>query len=51
MCAADTSLEGKTSEPGWYSKHVCKDYDEVLRWANEKTAVAWHGGMPEEAIL
>jgi hypothetical protein len=51
MCAADTSLEGKTDEPGWNSKHVCKDWGEVQKWANDRTVVRWRGNMPDEAVL
>ncbi|KIM97467.1 hypothetical protein OIDMADRAFT_204249 [Oidiodendron maius Zn] len=52
MCAADTSLEGKTEAgPGWGSDHQCKDYDAVLAWANERTVVKFRGTMPLEAVL
>ncbi|KAK0639570.1 hypothetical protein B0T16DRAFT_432338 [Cercophora newfieldiana] len=53
MCAADTSLEGKTeSGPGWGSKHECKDYDAVLEWANEHGAMEWRNElMPGDTIL
>lgn len=52
MCAADTSLEGKTEAgPGWGSKHECKDYDAVLAWANEHTLVKWRKNMPLESVL
>lgn len=52
MCAADTSLEGKTEAgPGWGSDHQCKDYDAVLAWANERTVVKFRGNMPLEAVL
>ncbi|KAH8806077.1 hypothetical protein F5884DRAFT_801584 [Xylogone sp. PMI_703] len=52
LCAADTSLEGKTEAgPGWGSKHECKDYDAVLAWANEHTVVKWRGNMPDTAVL
>jgi hypothetical protein len=52
MCAADTSLEGKTEAgPGWGSKHQCTDYDALLAWANEHTVVKFRKLMPEEAVL
>ncbi|KUJ06496.1 uncharacterized protein LY89DRAFT_769397 [Mollisia scopiformis] len=52
MCAADTTLEGKTEAgPGFGHEHVCKDYDEVLAWANEHTVFKWRGNMPLEAVL
>jgi hypothetical protein len=52
MCAADTSLEGKTDAgPGWGSKHECTDYDALLAWANEHTVVKFRKLMPEEAVL
>jgi len=52
MCNADTSLEGKTEAgPGWGSKHQCKDYDEVLAWANNHTVYKWKKNMPDEAVL
>ncbi|RDL36020.1 Uncharacterized protein BP5553_06632 [Venustampulla echinocandica] len=52
LCAADTSLEGKTEAgPGWGSKHDCPDYDAVLAWANERTVVRFRGNMPDEAVL
>ena len=52
MCAADTSLEGKTDAgPGWGSKHECTDYDALLAWANERTVFKFRKNMPEEAVL
>jgi len=53
MCNADTSLEGKTEAgPGWGSKHECKDYDAVLAWADDHTAIKWRNALtPEEATL
>jgi hypothetical protein len=52
MCAADTSLEGRTDAgPGWGSQHECTDYDALLAWANKQTVVKWRKNMPEEAIL
>jgi hypothetical protein len=52
MCAADTSLEGRTDAgPGWGSKHECKDYDAVLAWANEHTLVPFRRIMPGTAVL
>jgi hypothetical protein len=40
MCAADTSLEGKTEVgPGWGPEHECTDYDALLAWANDHTVV------------
>ncbi|KAK3393280.1 hypothetical protein B0H63DRAFT_457892 [Podospora didyma] len=53
MCAADTSLEGLTKAgPGWGSEHVCKDYDAVLKWANEHGAMPWRNELlPEDSTL
>ncbi|RYP59323.1 hypothetical protein DL769_008587 [Monosporascus sp. CRB-8-3] len=53
MCAADTNLEGETDAgPGWGSEHECTDYDVLLSWANEHSAMAWRNGLlPGEAIL
>jgi hypothetical protein len=52
MCNADTSLEGKAdADPGWGSKHECKDYDAVLAWANEHTVFKYRTNMPAEAVL
>ncbi|KAN0098999.1 protein of unknown function (DUF3328) domain containing protein [Hyaloscypha variabilis] len=52
MCNADTSLEGETEAgPGWGSNHQCKDYDEVLAWANNHTVYKWKKNMPDEAVL
>ncbi|KAK0622615.1 hypothetical protein B0T14DRAFT_425987 [Immersiella caudata] len=53
MCAADTNLEGKSETgPGWGSKHECKDYDAVLKWANEHGALAYRNElMPGWTIL
>jgi len=52
MCAADTTLEGKTeSSPGWGSQHECKDYDAVLAWANKHDVFKWKKNMPGEAVL
>lgn len=52
MCAADTSLEGKTEAgPGWGSTHECADYDALLEWANERSVVLWRGVLPDEAVL
>lgn len=52
MCAADTTLEGQTEAgPGWGSKHECKDYDAVLKWANEHATMKWRSNMPDEATL
>ncbi|EEA19804.1 hypothetical protein TMatcc_009947 [Talaromyces marneffei ATCC 18224] len=52
MCAADTTLEGKTeSGPGWGSTHQCKDYDALLKWANEHSVTAWRANMIDTAIL
>jgi len=51
MCNADTSLEGTTDAgPGWGSKHVCKDYDALLGWANKHSAFRFHTG-PDGDIL
>lgn len=53
MCSADTSLEGMTDAgPGWGSKHECKDYDAVLKWANDHGAMPWRNElMPGESTL
>ena len=52
MCAADTSLEGKTEAgPGWGSKHECKDYDAVLAWANSHDTYKYRKNMPDTAVL
>lgn len=53
MCAADTSLEGTTDAgPGWGSTHECKDYDAVLKWANEHGAMSWRTTlMPDDSTL
>ncbi|PQE14476.1 Tat pathway signal sequence protein [Rutstroemia sp. NJR-2017a BBW] len=51
MCAADTTLEGKTDTPGWGAKHQCTDYDVMLAWANEHTVYKWRKNMPGEAVL
>jgi hypothetical protein len=53
MCAADTTLEGQTDAgPGWGSKHMCTDYDQVLKWTNEHGAYPPRGNMPDlEQIL
>lgn len=52
MCNADTSLEGKTEAgPGWGSEHVCKDYDQVVKWANSNDVYKWRGLLPDEAVL
>jgi len=52
MCAADISLEGKTDAgPGWGSKHECKDYDALLKWANTHDVFKYRGLMPDESTL
>ncbi|KAL2155865.1 hypothetical protein VTH82DRAFT_607 [Thermothelomyces myriococcoides] len=53
MCAADTTLEGETDAgPGEGSEHECKNYDEVLKWANEHAAMRWRNGLlPGTSIL
>ncbi|KAI8625617.1 hypothetical protein F5Y19DRAFT_479378 [Xylariaceae sp. FL1651] len=53
VCAADTNLEGETDTgPGWGSKHECTDYDMLLAWANDHSAMKWRTGLlPGEAIL
>jgi hypothetical protein len=52
MCSADTTLEGKTGEPGEGSMHECVDYEALLGWANENAAFRWRNGLlPEEAVL
>ncbi|KAF2751047.1 hypothetical protein M011DRAFT_396141 [Sporormia fimetaria CBS 119925] len=53
MCAADTTLEGKTEEgPGEGSEHVCTDYDALLEWANGLATLRWREGLlPGESIL
>lgn len=42
MCNADTTLEGQAQTEGWRDTpgtdgtggvHVCRDYDEVVAWA------------------
>ncbi|KAJ3940118.1 uncharacterized protein N0V96_010124 [Colletotrichum fioriniae] len=42
LCSGDTSLEGESgswSESiGWGQSHVCRDYDALMRLANEKAA-------------
>ncbi|KAF1997771.1 hypothetical protein P154DRAFT_524513 [Amniculicola lignicola CBS 123094] len=50
MCAADTTLEGKTEEgPGEGSEHECTDYDALLEWANEHAAMDWaNSPIPQE---
>jgi hypothetical protein len=53
MCAADTTLEGKTGDgPGEGSEHECTDYEAILQWANSHAAYKWREGLlPGEAIL
>lgn len=52
MCSADTTLEGVSEAgPGWGGKHQCTDYEKLLEWANERTAVKWRGNLPTEAVL
>jgi hypothetical protein len=53
MCAADTTLEGKTEAgPGEGSEHECVDYDALLDWANKHAAFRWREGLlPGESIL
>jgi hypothetical protein len=52
MCAADTTLEGKTEAgPGMGSIHECTDYEALLAWANENSAMKWRKLMPQEAVL
>lgn len=53
MCAADTSLEGKSDAgPGWGSKHECTDYELLLAWANKHTVFKWRNKLlPGEAVL
>jgi hypothetical protein len=53
MCAGDTNLEGETETgPGWGSKHQCANYDAILAWANEHSAMKWRTGLlPGVAIL
>ncbi|CRG86690.1 hypothetical protein PISL3812_03700 [Talaromyces islandicus] len=52
LCAADTTLEGKTTTgPGWGSVHECKDYDALLAWANEHSVMAWKANTVDTAIL
>lgn len=41
LCNADTSMEGETGvdgEVGWGQKHVCKDYDALMAFAEERSA-------------
>jgi hypothetical protein len=53
VCAADTTLEGKTDAgPGEGSEHECADYDAVLEWANNHAAYKWREGLlPGESVL
>jgi hypothetical protein len=53
MCSADTTLEGKTEAgPGEGSEHECVDYEALLEWANENSAMKWREGLlPAESIL
>ncbi|KAK4124114.1 hypothetical protein N657DRAFT_644309 [Parathielavia appendiculata] len=53
MCSADTTLEGKTEAgPGEGSEHECVDYEALLRWANDHSAMKWRTGLlPSESIL
>ncbi|CAJ2504031.1 Uu.00g114250.m01.CDS01 [Anthostomella pinea] len=53
MCAGDTNLEGETEAgPGWGSEHECVNYDALLNWANERSAMKWRNALlPGEAIL
>lgn len=53
MCAADTTLEGKTEAgPGEGSQHECADYDALLEWANKNSAMKWRNALlPGESIL
>lgn len=53
MCAADTTLEGETTEgPGEGSVHECVDYDLMLDWANDHAAHRWREALlPGESIL
>lgn len=52
MCSADITLEGETKEgPGEGSEHECVDYDALLKWANEHSALPWRGNLPDTAVL
>lgn len=53
MCSADTTLEGKTDAgPGEGSEHECTDYDALLEWANNNSAMKWRNALlPSESIL
>lgn len=53
MCSADTTLEGKTEAgPGEGSEHECTDYDALLEWANNHSAMKWRDGLvPDAGIL
>jgi hypothetical protein len=53
MCSADTTLEGKTEAgPGEGSEHECVDYEALLEWANDNSAMKWREGLlPAESIL
>ncbi|KAL1859523.1 hypothetical protein VTK73DRAFT_7575 [Phialemonium thermophilum] len=52
MCAADTTLEGDSGfGPGWGSRHECTDYEALLEWANENSALKWKKNMPDESTL
>ncbi|EGX44190.1 hypothetical protein AOL_s00210g62 [Orbilia oligospora ATCC 24927] len=51
MCSADVTLEGKTDAgPGEGSEHECVDYDALLEWANNHSAMKWRN-VPDEATL
>lgn len=44
LCSADTTLEGYSDLGGGFGvTHQCKDYDEVLEWANEHSPWDWEG--------
>ncbi|KAK4148668.1 hypothetical protein C8A00DRAFT_38754 [Chaetomidium leptoderma] len=53
MCSADTTLEGKTDAgPGEGSVHECTDYDALLKWANDNSAMKWRNSLlPLDSIL
>lgn len=52
MCSADTTLEGKTEAgPGEGSEHECTDWDALLEWANDNSAMKWRGNLPDESTL
>lgn len=42
LCGADTTLEGFSKLGGGFGiTHQCRNYDEVLEWANEHSPWDW----------